>query len=324
MALYKFIDSKYRNWTQAQLNILLNEYKTISIESLSIKLNKNKSSIYYILNKENLDFKERIYWTEQEILLLKNNYLKFSNKELCEILHHSKDSIKGKMTKLKLPNRIKRLNKEELKIIESMANSEYKFTYADIATKLNLNTKQVALACQSRGWTQKIKRMASNGADTMICLLRNIYGPRNILTEFHIGEYLRLDGYLPSKYIGFEYDGQQHFAYTPHFHETKEQFEHQLKRDNRKNELCNSLGINLIRIRYDEELNESLLINKIETIGNGKGTQILNTYHKYGGYKAKSTIEYQERSKQKSREWRKAQYEKQKEWKKTKEEKDVV
>lgn len=77
--------------------------------------------------------------------------------------------------------------------------------------------------------------------------------------EFHG---LRFDVYLPALQTAFEYDGEQHFRFVPVFHRTEADFHKQQKLDAYKAELCEKDGINLIRIRYDEDLTVGTVLKK--------------------------------------------------------------
>lgn len=74
---------------------------------------------------------------------------------------------------------------------------------------------------------------------------------------------LELDCYIPDSRIAFEYDGKQHFERVEHFQREKKDFKEQLKRDKEKEKLCKKLGIKLIRIKYNEEITEELIQNKL-------------------------------------------------------------
>lgn len=47
-------------------------------------------------------------------------------------------------------------------------------------------------------------------------------------------------------------------------HELTKDLQKQIKRDEKKQRIAKERGIKLITIRYDEELNKELLLNKIE------------------------------------------------------------
>ena len=70
---------------------------------------------------------------------------------------------------------------------------------------------------------------------------------------------LELDFYIHSLRLGFEYDGEQHFNRNICEHVFKSDFNALKKRDKMKNKLCRRLGIKLIRIKYDDKLNISLI-----------------------------------------------------------------
>ena len=102
-------------------------------------------------------------------------------------------------------------------------------------------------------------------------LLESYYGKNNVITSFRpiwamstkwvLYEY---DIYIKNKDILIEYNGQQHYEYTPFFHKTKMEFLNQVKRDTRKARLAKKNGKKLIVFKYDEPLFEDYVINKIE------------------------------------------------------------
>ena len=74
---------------------------------------------------------------------------------------------------------------------------------------------------------------------------------------------LPFDFYLPQYNLCIEFDGEQHFI--PHDFNSKETEEKKLEnlkivqlRDQTKNDYCKNNGINLLRIRYDENVEEKL------------------------------------------------------------------
>jgi very-short-patch-repair endonuclease len=79
--------------------------------------------------------------------------------------------------------------------------------------------------------------------------------------------YLMFDFYLPKNNMLIEYDGEQHYNYIEAVHKTKEKFEQTQRYDKIKNDYAQSKGIELIRIRYDEDLQAALdkIRNKIDT-----------------------------------------------------------
>lgn len=64
------------------------------------------------------------------------------------------------------------------------------------------------------------------------------------------GKNLELDCYNEELKIALEYNGKQHYSYTPHFHKHKKNFYSQVHRDDWKRKKCRELGIRLIEIPY--------------------------------------------------------------------------
>jgi len=64
------------------------------------------------------------------------------------------------------------------------------------------------------------------------------------------GYNLELDCFNKDMKIALEYNGKQHYTYTPYFHKTKRDFYAQVHRDDWKRKKCRELGITLIEIPY--------------------------------------------------------------------------
>lgn len=67
------------------------------------------------------------------------------------------------------------------------------------------------------------------------------------------GKKLELDGYNDKLKLAFEYQGQQHYNFSPYFHKSQEDFTNQVYRDKLKKELCEKNNITLIEIPYSIE-----------------------------------------------------------------------
>jgi hypothetical protein len=59
-----------------------------------------------------------------------------------------------------------------------------------------------------------------------------------------------LDCYNAELNIAIEYNGQQHYNYTPHFHKSKDEFIKQQYRDEMKKMKCKEKGIILIIVPH--------------------------------------------------------------------------
>ena len=64
------------------------------------------------------------------------------------------------------------------------------------------------------------------------------------------GYNLELDLYCPELKLAIEYNGRQHYYYTPYIHGSVEEFNKQVYRDKLKNRLCKKHGITLITVSY--------------------------------------------------------------------------
>lgn len=56
--------------------------------------------------------------------------------------------------------------------------------------------------------------------------------------------------------IACEYNGAQHYKYTPHFHRNKEHFQTQMYRDDMKRRICKEEGYTLIEVPYTTKLRD--------------------------------------------------------------------
>lgn len=76
---------------------------------------------------------------------------------------------------------------------------------------------------------------------------------RNPITGSHN---LELDCYNEELKLACEYNGIQHYEYTPYFHRTKDAFHNQKYRDHIKREACEKAGIKLIEVPYTVKIFE--------------------------------------------------------------------
>lgn len=95
-------------------------------------------------------------------------------------------------------------------------------------------------------------------------LLRSVLPNQTIEYEHHLGEQLFLDIYVPNFKLGVEYHGRQHFEYIPFFHGDYHGYEQSVYRDRRKLLLAAEQGIAVVVVRYDEQIDEVILFDKIQ------------------------------------------------------------
>lgn len=82
---------------------------------------------------------------------------------------------------------------------------------------------------------------------------------------------LELDCYSDKYKIACEYNGQQHYKYTPFYHKNKEAFYNQKYRDYIKRDLCKKNGIMLIEVPYTVGVGEieSYIEKELERLRKG-------------------------------------------------------
>lgn len=78
------------------------------------------------------------------------------------------------------------------------------------------------------------------------------------------GKKLYMDFYIPSSNTCIEYQGEQHFRYSPHFYNNDIRvFWDYVRRDQVKYQLCQLTGMKLIYFSYDETLTQDLVASRI-------------------------------------------------------------
>lgn len=80
---------------------------------------------------------------------------------------------------------------------------------------------------------------------------------------------LELDCYNPDIGLAVEYNGRQHYEYTPHFHRNKEAFLNQKYRDDMKRRLCREERVALIEVPYTIPIGDirGFLIKECKKLG---------------------------------------------------------
>lgn len=81
------------------------------------------------------------------------------------------------------------------------------------------------------------------------------------------GKNLELDCYNEELKLAVEYNGRQHYEYTPHFHRSRAQFQNLQYRDEKKQSLCRRHGVHLIIVPYTEKNVEQYLSRELSRLG---------------------------------------------------------
>jgi hypothetical protein len=103
----------------------------------------------------------------------------------------------------------------------------------------------------------------SKGAKKLLEIVKTIYPNQRMILEYHLGDRLYLDIYMPHLGIALEYDGSQHTSYSEHFHKNAAGFRDSIKRDMHKAEICTEQHITLINISYHDPITVEFVRNKI-------------------------------------------------------------
>ena len=98
-------------------------------------------------------------------------------------------------------------------------------------------------------------------------IIRNLYPNMTILRHFRPDflEGLELDIFIKELNIGVEYQGIQHFKAVKHWG-GKKALKKLQARDEKKKQICKSLGIHLIHFNYDEGLSKDLIQAKFQEL----------------------------------------------------------
>lgn len=171
------------------------------------------------------------------------------------------------------------------------------------ATEVEINKRIRELGLS---WVRRNKGQLSRGQAALTAMMRKLLPNEKIVTEEPLPERLRLDVYCPSYNLAAEYHGRQHFQYVQHFHGDKDGFFASQKRDERKAELCEEMGIALVVFRYNDILTEDAVFDRLlDAI----------RYAPQAVKAEKKSIKgdpYYEAWKQRQREWRRENYKKMK------------
>ncbi len=156
------------------------------------------------------------------------------------------------------------------------ANTIHQYAYDYSMMRYLNNHTKISIICPLHGEFKQTpsNHLAGNGCPTCVGsngeriinkYLRNrgvIFNPQHVYE--HLlgvnGGLLRFDFYLPEFNTCIEYDGKQHFVHIPTF-QTVAEYETLKQHDILKTEYCLKHNIELVRIRYDENILEKLESN---------------------------------------------------------------
>ena len=142
--------------------------------------------------------------------------------------------------------------------------------------------------------------MSSRGAKKLKLILEELYGSNTIIEEYHLGAGLRLDYYIPSLMLGFEFHGRQHREFVEHFHGDIEGFRLSKNRDANKIDKCAEQRIALVTVWFDDNLTKDLV--------GKRALQALRALPEPPKREPKQEDEYTLKRREKAREARKQRY----------------
>lgn len=117
------VTKKTNPWDESEIEYLKMNFKTLSYEQIANDLNRKFKQVIYKASM--LDLHKHAKWTEKEEIFLLENYEKFKNKELGDILNRSEDCIYAKYYELTNGKRKKmpRFKQSEVERIVELYNS---------------------------------------------------------------------------------------------------------------------------------------------------------------------------------------------------------
>lgn len=96
-------------------------------------------------------------------------------------------------------------------------------------------------------------------------IIRSLFSDKTVLRHYRPDflQGLELDIFIKEIKVGIEYQGVQHFEPVDHWGGI-EALQKLKTRDKKKGEICSSLGIHLVYFKYDEGLNNDLVLAKLK------------------------------------------------------------
>lgn len=125
-----------------------------------------------------------------------------------------------------------------------------KGTYNSISENINLLKNNIKYK-QNNNFQSRGEKVSCEILEEIFNTKFEKQRPNFLINPIGTGHNLELDCYNSKLKIGLEYNGKQHYEYTPFFHKNYETFENQKYRDLIKKQLCEKNNIFLITIPYN-------------------------------------------------------------------------
>lgn len=247
-------------WTSDELSILKNLYPDAEKSEIFAQLpGRSWPAIYTKAFDLNIA-RERSNWTQKELNILREIYSTRPTEEiLIKLPAHDWNSIGSKARKLQLKrpnfaveNRRLAAGKKLLDIVHS-----YKAEFLSPSYETNQNNYKFKCFAGHIFEMQGMKvlagswcKLCTTGLHQRLCqeYFEQMFGYKFPCKRPKWLAGLELDGYCEELNMAFEYNGGQHYKYTPFFQNTHEDFSSLQFRDEKKIKLCKQHGVQLIII----------------------------------------------------------------------------
>lgn len=144
---------------------------------------------------------------------------------------------------------------------------ETNMSMAEIAKDLGVTQSFLTTQMKQLGltWIKRRTQKMSRGQASLTATLKKLLPNEHVENEYHIGEMLRLDVYCRAYSLAIEYHGRQHYEFLNRFYDSYEDFVRAQERDRRKEEMCKESGITLVIFKYNDDLSEDVVYDRILT-----------------------------------------------------------
>jgi len=145
------------------------------------------------------------------------------------------------------------------------ANTDIYFPYLFDSDDIN-KTNNIEKKSKKSSGEQMCKQILEEYFDKPFISIRPTF-LKNQVTDSNLELYC----YNEELNLALEFNGKQHYEYTPHFHKTRDTFHNLKYRDILKKQMCEKNNVNLIVVPYYEADNykklKQYLINKLKSLG---------------------------------------------------------
>jgi hypothetical protein len=229
------------HWSKTKERKLVRLYPTTEVEDIAKMLKVPISFINSKAQELELEKQKMSEWTDAELDILIALYPTISNWAIAERLNMTNNSdISTQAFRLGL-------RKDKSYFINRDTEQE---------TKL--------LAQWNEGYSKK-EHKCSRGHYILGKILKHDYPQFHWQDEEPIGK-LRLDWFTKDLDLGFEFQGSQHLVFNDFHFKNMQAFKDAQENDMKKSYLAESMGIRLVHVYYDEDLNFSTIRQKIKDV----------------------------------------------------------